>query len=54
VYDSVKYHKGTLVLLSRGAQMRKYFGTRRSQINRLKVPLGGTWVFARLPMGGNG
>lgn len=54
VYDIVKRNQGRLVLISRGAQFRKYFQTRRSQINGLKHTLPGTWCMIRLPAGRNG
>ncbi|PIU55542.1 MAG: hypothetical protein COS89_07110 [Deltaproteobacteria bacterium CG07_land_8_20_14_0_80_38_7] len=46
-FDYLKEHKGRLTILSRGAQIRKYFNTRRSQKNLLKYPLYGTWCFSR-------
>lgn len=49
--DYLKRHEGKLTVVSRFAQIRRYFRTRRSQVNILKHPLRGTWCFARFPMG---
>ncbi|HLG20068.1 MAG TPA: ATP-binding protein [Bdellovibrionota bacterium] len=50
VRDIVKRNEGRLTILSRQAQFRKYFSTRRSQRSLLKRPVDGTWVFVRFPM----
>jgi hypothetical protein len=50
IYDVVKRNRGRLVLISRNAQFRHYFETRRSQINLLKHPLLGTWCMVRFPV----
>lgn len=48
--DFLKENNGKLTILSRRAQVRRYFKTRRSQKNLLKYPLAGTWCFARFPL----
>ncbi len=50
-FEHLKRHEGKLTIVSRFAQIRRYFRTRRSQINILKHPLRGTWCFARFPLG---
>lgn len=50
-FDYLKRHEGKLTIVSRHAQIRRYFRTRRSQTNILKYPLRGTWCFARFPLG---
>lgn len=45
----VKNNKGRIVLLSRRAQYRKYFSTRRSQKNTVNDPIKGTWWMLRFP-----
>lgn len=51
-FGYLKKHAGKLTLMSRGAQIRRYFNTRRSQQNALKYPLMGTWCFARFRLKG--
>lgn len=52
-FDLLKENEGKLTIVSRRAQIRRYFRTRRSQKNILKYPLNGTWCFARFaPVGG--
>ncbi len=41
---------GKLTIVSRGAQVRRYFNTRKSQKNLLKYSLPGTWCFDRLEL----
>jgi len=41
---------GKLTIISRDAQVRRYFNTRKSQKNLLKYSLPGTWCFARLEL----
>lgn len=53
-FEHLKRHEGKLTIVSRFAQIRRYFRTRRSQINILKRPLRGTWCFARFPLGEKG
>lgn len=50
-FEFLKECRGKLTLVSRGAQIRRYFRTRRSQKNMLKYTLNGTWCFARMPLG---
>lgn len=52
LWEIMKQHGQRFVLMSRDAQVRKYFSTRRSQKGSLKKPLLGTWVLARLPKKG--
>lgn len=49
-FEFLKECHGKLTIVSRGAQIRRYFRTRRSQKNTLKYPLYGTWCFARMPL----
>jgi ABC-type transporter Mla MlaB component/anti-sigma regulatory factor (Ser/Thr protein kinase) len=49
-FHYLKRNEGKLTILSRKAQVRRYFKTRRSQINLLKYPLYGSWCFARFPV----
>jgi ABC-type transporter Mla MlaB component/anti-sigma regulatory factor (Ser/Thr protein kinase) len=49
-FNYLKKHSGKLTLISRGAQVRRYFNTRRSQSNPVKYPLRGTWCFARFAL----
>lgn len=44
--------KGTLILLSRQAQLRHYFQSNKVRASLLKVPLDGTWCFANFPWKG--
>ncbi len=49
-FEFLKESGGKLTILSRGAQLRRYFKTRKSQKNILRYPLAGTWCFARFPL----
>lgn len=49
-FEFLKECNGKLTIVSRRAQIRRYFRTRRSQKNMLKYPLYGTWCFARMPL----
>lgn len=51
-FEFLKENEGKLTIVSRNAQIRKYFRTRRSQKNILKHPLPGTWCFARFSLEG--
>ncbi|MBF0104489.1 MAG: hypothetical protein HQM16_04080 [Deltaproteobacteria bacterium] len=51
-FDLLKENEGKLTILSRRAQIRRYFKTRRSQKGMLKYPLIGTWCFARFALHG--
>ena len=51
-FNFIKRHGGKLTVMSRGAQVRRYFSTRKSQKTMLKYPLQGTWCFARFPLEG--
>lgn len=53
-FTSLKRNGGKLTVMSRGAQVRRYFSTRKSQRDMLKYPLRGTWCFARVPLEGRG
>lgn len=46
-FDLLKENEGKLTVISRRAEVRRYFKTRRAQKNLLKYPLPGTWCFAR-------
>lgn len=48
--DLLKGHQGRLTVLSRDAQMRRYFKRRHIARGRLKQRLNGTWCFARFPL----
>ncbi len=50
-FEHCKQFEGKLTIMSRGAQIRRYFKTRRSQKNALKYPLRGTWCCARFALG---
>lgn len=52
-FELLKGSGGKLTMISRGAQVRRYFRTRKSQKNILRYPLSGTWCFARFPLGVN-
>ena len=49
-FEFLKESLGKLTIVSRNAQIRRYFKTRKSQKNILKYPLHGTWCFARFPL----
>ena len=49
-FSYLKKHSGKLTLISRRAQVRRYFNTRRSQSTSIKYPLMGTWCFARFAL----
>ena len=49
-FDFLKEQQGRLTILSRGAQVRRYFKRRHSVADELKYPLRGTWCFARFPI----
>ena len=49
-FHFLKRNGGKLTIISRFAQVRRYFRTRKSQKNILKHPLRGTWCFARFPL----
>ena len=48
--DLLKGHQGRLTIVSRDAQMRRYFKRRHIARGRLKHRLNGTWCFARFPL----
>ncbi len=48
--DLLKGHQGRLSIVSRDAQMRRYFKRREIARGRLKHRLNGTWCFARFPL----
>ena len=50
-FHFLKRNGGKLTIISRDAQVRRYFKTRRSQKNMLKHTLHGTWCFARFTLG---
>lgn len=52
-FEFLKESGGKLTIVSRGAQIRRYFKTRKSQKNILKYRLPGTWCFARFPLEGS-
>lgn len=49
-FDLLKDSRGTLVLLSRDAQVRRYFRNQSILRGALKYRLNGTWCFARFPL----
>jgi len=49
-FDLLKENKGRLTLMSRNAQIRRYFKTRKTQRGPLKYRLNGTWCFVRFPL----
>ncbi|MBI2083172.1 MAG: hypothetical protein HYT76_06345 [Deltaproteobacteria bacterium] len=48
--DLLKGHQGRLIMVSRDAQMRRYFKRRHIVRGRLKHRLNGTWCFTRFPL----
>ncbi|OFZ51339.1 MAG: hypothetical protein A2381_06230 [Bdellovibrionales bacterium RIFOXYB1_FULL_37_110] len=50
MFEILKQQKGRLVIVSRYAQIRKYFARRKTEANFLKKPLRGTWCMARIPI----
>lgn len=52
-FDFLKRNEGKLTIMSRGAQVRRYFKTRRTQRGKIKFPLRGTWCFARFSLKGD-
>ena len=51
IFVLLKGHTGRLTILSRNAQIRRYFKRRVITKGELKFPLYGTWCFARFPLG---
>ncbi|MFA4972083.1 MAG: hypothetical protein WC683_05685 [bacterium] len=51
-FHFLKRHEGKLTIMSRGAQVRRYFKTRRTQRGKTKFALRGTWCFARFSLKG--
>lgn len=51
-FDFLKHNEGKLTIMSRGAQVRRYFKTRRTQRGKTKFALRGTWCFARFSLKG--
>lgn len=49
-FDLIKRRQGTLVVVSRAAQIRYYFGSKSIHRRHLPQPLNGTWCFARFPV----
>jgi len=49
-FNYLKDRKGSLILISRDAQMRRNFKARQVKINKLKHRLYGTWCFVRFPL----
>lgn len=49
-FDVLKNHKGKLTILSRGAQVRRYFNRGSLIKGKLKHILDGTWCFTRFPL----
>jgi len=45
--DALRNNKGKLTIISRNAQIKKYFMTRKTSKNLLRYPLNGTWCFTR-------
>lgn len=50
VIGNLKKHQGQLTIISRNAQLRRYFNQRTVRRGSLKFPLPGTWCFARFPL----
>jgi len=50
MFEILKQQKGRLVIVSRYAQIRKYFARRKTEASFLKNPLRGTWCMARIPI----
>ncbi len=46
-FEFLKEQQGRLTLISRGAQLRRYFKRRHIVSTQTKAPLRGTWCFAR-------
>lgn len=51
-FDLIKESGGTLILISRRAQIRRYFRNKKVVRSELRRPLYGTWCFARFPLKG--
>ena len=49
-FDLVKDSGGTLIVMSRHAQIRRYFRNRKVVRGVLKQPLRGTWCFVKFPL----
>ncbi len=49
MFEILKSNQGRLVILSRDAQLRRYFKTRKTDSSKLKYTLNGTWCMGRLP-----
>jgi len=52
MFEILKKQKGRLVIISRNAQLRKYFARRKTQTSKLKHALRGTWCMAQIPIEG--
>lgn len=48
-FEHLKSHAGTLTILSRNAEIIRYFKNKRIVRKSLKYPLHGTWCLARFP-----
>ncbi len=49
-FDILKQDNGRLTVISRQAQIRRYFKSKQVHRRLLKNPLNGTWCFTRLPI----
>lgn len=49
-FDVLKNHQGRLTVVSRDAQIRRYFKRRQTQQGSIKHRLNGTWCFTRFPL----
>ncbi len=50
VFELLKNAEGRLTIVSRRAQLRRYFKRRVTAAGALKYPLPGTWCFGRFPL----
>ncbi|MCB0327674.1 MAG: hypothetical protein KDD52_08665 [Bdellovibrionales bacterium] len=49
LFSILKEAEGRMVMISRDAQLRKYFKQRKTEHGKLKNSLRGTWCFVRMP-----
>ena len=51
--EHLRNHEGTLIVMSGGAQIIRYFKSKTVRRRKLKFPLHGTWCLARFPIQGH-
>ncbi len=50
MFNNIKREKGKLVIVSRFAQVRRYFSARSAEESKLKHKLRGTWCMGQIPL----